>query len=505
MKTFQMLQLLFLFLFNVVPSHQTIDQRHALHLLRKVGRSTRVKNTEWLSESTAIRSDREYLMGSQEGMQEADLIKALPGQPSNVTFAQYSGYVTVDSSSGRALFYYFTEAIQNPSNKPLILWLNGGPGCSSVGAGAMTEIGPFRVSSDGKTLYNNYFSWNRVANILFLESPAGVGFSYSKTIADYDKSGDKRTAEDSYTFLVNWFERFPQYKSRDFFIIGESYAGNYIPELTQKILSHKNGSQASSINLKGIMVGNGVMNTVTDSRGSIDFLWTHALISDQSYEGILKYCNFSVETQVQSTHCMNFLENGSEELGNIDGYNIYAPVCSATSEKKEKSEISLVHGASNERAEYDPCFNDYVKIYMNAPEVQAALHANLTNLPIPWDLCSSQVSEAWNDQASSMLPVYLQIIGSGVKILIYSGDVDTVVPVTSTRYSINELKLPIATSWYPWMNGDEVGGYSVIYKGLTFATVRGAGHEVPIFQPHRAFTMLTYFLAGKPLPKSSDA
>lgn len=91
-----------------------------------------------------------------------------------------------------------------------------------------------------------------VANVLFLESPAGVGFSYSNTSTDY-MVGDKRTAADSYTFLVNWLERFPEYKTRDFYITGESYAGHYVPQLAQFIL-HNNNNNNTFINLKGIAV-----------------------------------------------------------------------------------------------------------------------------------------------------------------------------------------------------------------------------------------------------------
>lgn len=94
-----------------------------------------------------------------------------------------------------------------------------------------------------------------VANVLFLESPAGVGFSYSNTTSDYDKSGDQRTAEDAYVFLLNWMERFPEYKGRDFYLAGESYAGHYVPQLALTILQHKNRSaSAAAINLKGIAV-----------------------------------------------------------------------------------------------------------------------------------------------------------------------------------------------------------------------------------------------------------
>lgn len=94
------------------------------------------------------------------GTREADKIAALPGQPPRVNFDQYSGYVTVSEQHGRALFYYFVESPYQASSKPLVLWLNGGPGCSSLGAGAMAELGPFRVNSDGKTLSRNRHAWN---------------------------------------------------------------------------------------------------------------------------------------------------------------------------------------------------------------------------------------------------------------------------------------------------------------------------------------------------------
>ncbi|KQK14831.2 hypothetical protein BRADI_1g18852v3 [Brachypodium distachyon] len=166
-------------------------------------------------------------------------------------FAQYAGYVMVDAAAGRALFYYLPEAIGNgnSSSKPLLLWLNGGPGCSSLGYGAMEELGPFRVMSDGKTLYRNPYSWNHVANVLFLESPTGVGYSYSNTTADYSRFGDNKTAEDAYLFLANWMDRFPEYKRREFYIAGESYAGHYVPQLAHQILRRS----SPSINLKGIM------------------------------------------------------------------------------------------------------------------------------------------------------------------------------------------------------------------------------------------------------------
>lgn len=93
-----------------------------------------------------------------------------------------------------------------------------------------------------------------MANVIFLESPAGVGFSYSNTSADYSKNGDAHTANDAYTFLVNWLERFPQYKTRDFYITGESYAGHYAPQLANTILLNNNNTNQTVINLRGLAV-----------------------------------------------------------------------------------------------------------------------------------------------------------------------------------------------------------------------------------------------------------
>ncbi|KAJ0522478.1 putative carboxypeptidase D [Helianthus annuus] len=193
-------------------------------------------------------------VGTHHGLKEADKISRLPGQPRGSKFNQYSGYVTVDPHHGRALFYYFAESIHRPSQKPLVLWLNGGPGCSSIGGGTMMELGPFRVNNDGKTLSINKYSWNKVANMLFLESPAGVGFSYSNKSSDYKTPGDAQTAKDSFTFLINWLERFPEYKTRDFYIAGESYAGHYIPQLAQLIIRSNEDDKHTFINLKGIAV-----------------------------------------------------------------------------------------------------------------------------------------------------------------------------------------------------------------------------------------------------------
>ncbi|KAK3121355.1 hypothetical protein QOZ80_8BG0651340 [Eleusine coracana subsp. coracana] len=461
------------------------------HVRRNAQRTPSSAHDDALPQSLQARSKP-----GSVGHKESDRVAALPGQPEGVDFAQFAGYVTVDAAAGRALFYYLAEAVGHgsASSKPLLLWLNGGPGCSSLGYGALEELGPFRVMSDGKTLYRNPYSWNHAANVLFLESPAGVGFSYSNTTADYGRSGDNRTAEDAYAFLVNWVERFPEYKGRDFYIAGESYAGHYVPQLAHAILRHAGTGKTSPVNLKGIMIGNGLIHQWTDVKGMYDFYWSHALISDEMADRVNKHCDFRDGAEWDQL-CIQVQDEVGTFPG-IDVYNIYASKC--------QSDRLITPPVTPSIESYDPCTDTYVEAYLNNPDVQKALHANLTRLDHPWSFCGGPVV-SWDDSPSSMLPIIRGLLRNNIKVMVFSGDTDGNVPVTSSRYSVNRLQLPVATKWRPWFISNqgprEVAGYVVQYKGnLSFVTVRGAGHQVPSYQPQRALVLLQHFLAGKMLP-----
>ncbi|GMS93104.1 hypothetical protein PENTCL1PPCAC_15279, partial [Pristionchus entomophagus] len=104
-----------------------------------------------------------------------DEVVSLPGVTFEVAFKHYSGFL--DASPGNHLHYWFVESQRDPKNDPLVLWLSGGPGCSGYTA-LLWGNGPFRANRDGTTLYENIYSWNKASNILFLEGPRGVGFSY---------------------------------------------------------------------------------------------------------------------------------------------------------------------------------------------------------------------------------------------------------------------------------------------------------------------------------------
>ncbi|XP_047313041.1 serine carboxypeptidase-like 31 [Impatiens glandulifera] len=428
---------------------------------------------------------------SQQG--DEDLVKDLPGQP-KVGFRHYAGYVNVNQQNGRSLFYWFYEASTLPENKPLVLWLNGGPGCSSVGYGATQEIGPFIVDADGHTLKFNTYAWNQEANMLFLESPVGVGFSYSNTTADYKKLGDDFTANDTYVFLHNWFLKFPSYRKRTFYMAGESYAGKYIPELADLILN-KNTNSSLFIDLKGILLGNPETSEIEDWKGQIDYAWSHAVVSDETHKTIQDNCVYKRNGPEGNEQCKKAVDEVFNQYDKIDIYSLYTPKCPSLAStyvfnNNSKMMPRILGG-------YDPCLDNYATKYYNRADVQRALHVSSDGIHVKnWTICNMEIFNKWGDSKESVLPIYTRLIKSGMRIWVYSGDADGRVPVLSTRYSLNTLKLPIVKSWSPWYHQKQVVGWLQEYKGLTFATFRGAGHAVPLFKPAESLAFFSSFIRG---------
>ncbi|KAF5747402.1 hypothetical protein HS088_TW05G00123 [Tripterygium wilfordii] len=442
--------------------------------------------------------NRAAVMAAQEG----DRVLNLPGQPS-VQFKHYAGYVKLRKDDSKALFYWFFEAQVSAAQKPLVVWLNGGPGCSSVAEGAAQEIGPFLLN--GPQFVLNPFSWNKAANMLFLETPVGVGFSYTNNSEDYDRVGDQSAAEDNLAFLVNWYRRFPNYKTNELYISGESYAGHYAPQLADLIFNRNKGAAKDSfINLKGIMMGNVVINNPTDMEGAVDYAWGHGILSDQIYRSIKKGCDFSDSSHTNI--CDNAFTGFIQAYADIDIFNIYKPSClgigkSSSSNLAVVSPLHELFWGEGVPRHYNPC-RDYASPYFNRPDVQMALHANVTGLSYPFLICSPLIRK-WNDSPSSVLPTIQKLLDAGLRIWIFSGDIDGRVPVTSTRYSLRKLGLKVKEAWRPWYENHQVAGWVQTYKGgLTFATVRGAGHQVPVDKPGESLTLFCHFLSNTSLPAS---
>jgi cathepsin A (carboxypeptidase C) len=147
---------------------------------------------------------------------------------------------------------------RTPSTDPLVLWLTGGPGCSSELA-LLVENGPCEIpnGSGQKTPTKNANGWNQFANLLYIDQPAGTGFS-TANLSGYDSNEDE-VSTDLYHFMIDFIQAFPQYANNDFYITGESYAGHFVPATSHRIwLGNKNKESPTHINLKGLAVGNGL-------------------------------------------------------------------------------------------------------------------------------------------------------------------------------------------------------------------------------------------------------
>lgn len=143
--------------------------------------------------------------------------------------------------------------------------------------------------------------------------------------------------------------------------------------------------------------------------------------------------------------------------------------------------------------------------YFNLPNVQKALHANRTNLPYDWSMCSSVLNYSGYDEGIDILPVLKDIIQQGIRVWIFSGDQDSVVPLMGSRTNVrnlaNDLKMSVKVPYRAWYHEGQVAGWTTVYGDLlTFATVRGASHMVPYSQPARALHLFRTFLSGKDLP-----
>ena len=217
---------------------------------------------------------------------EEDRVLSLPEMGDFDTYGAFSGYLDITETS-KKLHYLFFEAQNDAENAPVLIWFNGGPGCSSM-LGFMQENGPFRIESGGTKFHESEFSWNRETNLLYIEQPAGVGYSYCEGAKDcaFD---DVKSGKDNLTVVLEWFEKFPEFKNNELFISGESYAGVYVPYLAYYINQHnEQNAEDDSVfkpNLQGFAVGNGVTNWEYDTNAAyIDMAYWHSLIDEQMHE-----------------------------------------------------------------------------------------------------------------------------------------------------------------------------------------------------------------------------
>ena len=289
-----------------------------------------------------------------------------------LTDETYAGFMPVklnDNSFGSFFFWLVKKRGERTEDIPLVIWLNGGPGCSSM-VGMMFENGPFYIeSANGNTSYNlvsNPNSWNEIADILYIEQPLTTGFSIqaagSKQIRD-----EAEIAHDFHNWYLSFLTIFREYQESALYIAGESYAGAYIPWIAEHIVKYqlKNPSDFR-INLRGVAIGNGVIDLFMQTKSYAEYSYYHGLIP----WGVKLRANDMLALCEQKA------------LGDIKHPHGYLSDCNI---------FSFVLAAAGQPNQYNTgTFKPYTNIigntstfayFMNDPIVQEAIHVRGYNIP----------------------------------------------------------------------------------------------------------------------------
>jgi carboxypeptidase C (cathepsin A) len=448
----------------------------------------------------------------------------LPGGYST-PYDMWTGYVTVDENAGRNLFYWFIQADNDhPFQSPLVFWYQGGPGCSGLN-GLLSENGPFQVGPKGDSLGPDDISWNKVANVIYLEQPAGVGFSYSKTPADY-QTNDTRAAQDNFAFLEGWLKLFPEYAHLDLWLTGESYGGVYIPMLSEQMVNNPNSISARL--WKGLMVGNpvfrcdAVLPEYLNQQFNL-FYW-HGLVSYTNYYNWTVTWKCTDSANSGSDACQWIYNNAQAQIGVIDQELKQQQMEFNWKKSKmmlNKRQTKTVTDDNLPSLDPDCLYQDFctgngtldfsianpdtcvsygqrMKNYLNNQQLISAIGA--VNPPGGWSACTNSINYTMN--GGSMDPIYRKVFAQrpDVHVLVYSGDIDiATVPFTFTQTCLAQLPGRPTKLWSGWYVNRATAGYWEQYDTYTYATIKGAGHEAPQYQPLNSYEMFTRFLANQKL------
>lgn len=489
---------------------------------------------------------------------QEDEIQSLPGLSYQPNFKHYSGYLEADDlkPTNRFWHYWFVESQSNPSGDPLVLWLNGGPGCSSL-LGLLTELGPFRIAANN-TVVENVFAWNKRANVLFVESPAGVGYSYA---ADGDiKADDDSTAKQNHLALKSFLRKFPQYKNSPLYLTGESYGGVYLPTLAVLV------DEDPEMNLKGVAIGNGYLDANKLAESLVYFSYYHGLVGRSTWEGLSRYCcdgkppargDCQIISPTRSDKCSSYVAMATDDIINsgVNPYNLYDQ-CEGTDNSRalklgssqaknnfrsyrENIDKQLIlsafnlsttttGGPYNKRQQQQqqqsfhrlslnnvnnkaaikgaslggdpPCTDDSVTTdYLNRADVRQALHIP-DGLQTKFATCFDGIAYTmiYPGRIGGLAPQMSKLIGSPrkLRLLVYNGDIDLMCNFFGDEWFVDDLNREVVKDYSPWFTNNQLSGFCKYYKGIAYFTVKGSGHMVPTDRPAEALNMFHQFLDG---------
>ncbi|KAK5740429.1 Cell death protease [Elasticomyces elasticus] len=431
-------------------------------------------------------------------------ISSLPGAPLPL-LKQYAGHIEVTPAHHGNLFFWLTKNRHIANRSRLVLWLNGGPGCSSMD-GALMEIGPYRVvegTKEAPKLVYNEGSWDEFANVLFVDNPVGTGFSYVD--GDSYIHELKEMAEQMVVFLDKFFALFPEHTLDDIYIAGESYAGQHIPYIARAILDRNaqaltTSPQQTPWNLSGLLIGNGWISGPDQYPSYLQFAYEAGLIkagSDQERQ-----------LQDQQKICYKDLDGGGKD-------HVDTPSCEGILQDL----LRLTTEGGKCRNMYDVRLTDsypscgmswppdlaQVKPYLRREDVTKALHIN-PDKKTGWVECNGQVSSNFRVPNSAPAIALLPGLLEQVPIVLFSGDKDLICNHIGTETLISNLAFNGGTGmetasgsgiWAPkrdWEFEGEPAGIYQSARNLTYVKFYNSSHMVPFDFPRRTRDMLDRFM-----------
>ncbi|OWZ03773.1 Serine protease [Phytophthora megakarya] len=433
---------------------------------------------------------------------------AMEGAPVNMTgdsevfcglTTQDSGYIKLPNKVDDHYFYWYFESRSQPSTDPLVLWLTGGPGCSSMMA-LLSENGPCHVQPDLSTQLNPY-SWTNESNVVWLDQPTTVGFTYGDE-NDADDSEDN-VGENIYYFLQGFFEKHPELAGRDFYITGESYGGHYVPVAAHYLWQQNKANVGTSkyINLKGIAIGNGLTQASIQMPHYID------MAIDNAYNISLVDVAELDEMKAAVPVCISLLEQCPQNVtACADGEdfcmeNLFEPML-----KAGRNPYDIRLPCKNEDGG-DNCYDmSYVSKYLDAPNVREALGVNSKRVGA-WKECNSKTYNAFMKTADPAKPFnsyVADLLNEDVRVLIYAGDADLVCNwygndawTRALQWEGRDGFNAAPETAFITTNGTNAGVVRSLNNQFTFLRVFNSGHMVPQDQPAVALDMLNKFLKNE--------
>ncbi|XP_015433612.1 PREDICTED: venom serine carboxypeptidase [Dufourea novaeangliae] len=393
----------------------------------------------------------------------------------------YAGYFTVNKEYNSNLFFWFFPAVHNPKTAPIVLWLQGGPGATSM-YGLFMENGPFFVNAN-KTLQKRKYSWNQSHNLLYIDNPVGTGFSFTDNDKGY-ATNETHVGRDVHTLLVQFFQVFPELQANDFFVIGESYAGKYVPAVSHAIKDF-NIKAETKINLKGLAIGNGL----TDPENQLlygDYLYQLGLIDANGRDLFHKYEEqgrslIKQKKFVEAFDVFDMLLDGDlidhpSLFRNLTGFDFY---------------FNYLHTQ-------DPSDSDSMAQWIQKPDVRKAIHVGNCTFNVE----ATKVEEHLKGDIMQSLAVLITDLTKHYRVLIYNGQLDIIVAYPLTENYLRNLDWSGAEKYKTaprklWLVGKDLAGYTKTVDNLTEVLVRNAGHMVPFDQPQWALDLVTRFTHNK--------